>query len=1051
MELVADLHVHSRFSRATSGDLDLEHLWLSAQRKGIGLVGTGDFTHPGWFAELEQKLRPAEPGLYELRPELCAALEGELPASCRAPVRFLLTVEVSCIYKRDGKVRKVHNVICLPGLDAAGELCRLLGRIGNLQSDGRPILGLDSRDLLELALAASPRAVLIPAHIWTPWFSALGSRSGFDSIEQCYRDLAGHVFCVETGLSSDPPMNWRLASLDRYALCSSSDAHSPGKLGREATLLDCELAYDAIFAALRDRRRGQLRGTLEFFPEEGKYHLDGHRACGVRLTPAQTLAYGGRCPSCGKPVTVGVLSRVDELADRPDGSKPEGAAGFVSLVGLGEVLGEVLGVGADTLTAHRALAMLLQKLGPELSILRGVPEEELRAIGGAALAEAVARMRRGEVRIEGGYDGEFGRVHLLDQKERAELAGQGSLFALGEGLRAGTPRRKVAQRAAPVRAAEPEPELPLLSRRLLAPRIDPLAGLTDEQRRAATHQGSPLCIVAGPGTGKTRTLTCRIAHSIAGGLDPARVLAVTFTQKAAGELRERLRGLLGAARAGAVRGGEERSGEVRVSTFHALGLCILSGWREARGLAPLRVIDETERLSALRGLLFGADEREVLQVSRALGRGEGHDELGERYRAKLRAAGAVDLDGLVAEAVRLLGAEPDLLAAWRERCAMVCVDEYQDVNCAQYELVRLLCPPGADLCVIGDPDQAIYAFRGAQSGYFLRFLDDYPGAARYHLERSHRSAAVVLEAAQRLIAHDPDRLPRRTFSELPGPSRLGLCRLPTAAAEAELVVAQVEKLVGGTSLHALDSGRADGHTGGLGFADIGVLFRTRVQAEALLAAFDRSGIPCCCSATRDPAAPLQPIVALLELEGPPRERELLEAVAGLPPRAGLTELARRLCPGEKSLAAAEQAIEQIAPLLFDAGPGASAWGPRLLGLLASSSEADALPARVEAISLLTLHASKGLEFDTVFIVGCEEGLVPHLSPATDLAEERRLLYVGMTRARRQLVLCWAEHRGRREGAPPRKPSRFLEEIGADFLESLREAAPRPRRRQLSLL
>jgi DNA helicase II / ATP-dependent DNA helicase PcrA len=1039
MELVADLHVHSRFSRATSGDLDLEHLWLSAQRKGIGLVGTGDFTHPGWFAELEQKLRPAEPGLYELRPELCAALEGELPPSCRARgsgVRFLLTVEVSCIYKRDDKVRKVHNLIGLPGLEAAAELCRLLGRIGNLQSDGRPILGLDSRDLLELALEASPRAVLIPAHIWTPWFSVLGSRSGFDSIEQCYRDLAGQIFCVETGLSSDPPMNWRLASLDRYALCSSSDAHSPGKLGREATLLDCELSYDAIFAALRDRRG--VRGTLEFFPEEGKYHLDGHRTCGVRLTPAQTLAYSGRCPSCGKPVTVGVLSRVEELADRPEGSKPEGAAGFVSLVGLGEVLGEVLGVGADTQTVQRAVATLLQKLGPELGILRSAPGEELRALGGPALAEAVARMRRGEVRIEGGYDGEFGRVHLLDEKERAELAGQGSLFALGEGLRLGTPRRSVRLRPAPTPERELEPDLPLFSRRLLAPRVDPLAGLTDEQRRAATHRGSPLCIVAGPGTGKTRTLICRIAQRIDEGLDPARVLAVTFTQKAAGELRERLLGLLGA-----------RGGSVRVSTFHALGLCILSGWREGRGLSPLRVIDEVERLAALRGLLSGADEREVLQVSRALGRDEVEGELRDRYLTTLRERGAVDLDGLVAEAVRLLGGEPDLLAAWRERCAMVCVDEYQDVNHAQYELVRLLCPADADLCVIGDPDQAIYAFRGAESGYFLRFLEDYPGAARYCLERSHRSAAVVLEAAQRLIAHDTDRLPSQTFSELPGPRRLGLCRVATSAAEAELVVAQIEKLVGGTSLHSLDTGRADGHAGGLGFADIGVLFRTRAQAEALLAAFDRSGLPCCCSATRDPAAPLQPIVALLELEGPPRERELLEAVAGLPPRAGLAELARRLCPDEKSLAAAEQAIERIAPLLFDAGLGASAWGPRLLGLLASSREADAL-ARIEAVSLLTLHASKGLEFDTVFIVGCEEGLVPHLTSASDLAEERRLLYVGMTRARRQLVLCWAEHRGR-DGAPPRKPSRFFEEIGADYLESLREAAPRPRRRQLSLL
>jgi DNA helicase-2/ATP-dependent DNA helicase PcrA len=297
---IADLHVHSHFSRATSRDLDLEHLWVWAQRKGIRVIGTGDFTHPGWFAELEDKLAPAGNGLFALRET--SALEAEVPGPCRAPVHFMLTVEISSIYKRDGRTRKVHNVVCLPDLEAAASLNRALARIGNLASDGRPILGLDSRDLLEIVLDVAPdRGVLIPAHIWTPWFSAMGSKSGFDSIEACFADLSASIFAVETGLSSDPPMNWRLSALDRYTLVSNSDAHSPAKLAREANLFCCELDYDAIFAALRRPESGFL-GTIEFYPEEGKYHLDGHRKCGCRLSPEQTRAGGGLCPVCGKPV-----------------------------------------------------------------------------------------------------------------------------------------------------------------------------------------------------------------------------------------------------------------------------------------------------------------------------------------------------------------------------------------------------------------------------------------------------------------------------------------------------------------------------------------------------------------------------------------------------------------------------------------------------------------------------------------------------------------------------------------------------------------------------
>lgn len=313
MPFYADLHVHSKYSRATSKDADLEGMAVWAQRKGIAVVGTGDFTHPAWFAELQEKLEPAEPGLFRLRPEIERAVEERVPGSCRRPVRFMLEVEISTIYKKGERTRKIHHLIYAPDLDTASRFRDRLAHIGNIESDGRPILGLDSRDLLEVTLESGPDAYLVPAHIWTPWFAVLGSKSGFDAVEECYGDLADHIFAVETGLSSDPPMNWRVGSLDRYRLVSNSDAHSPPKLGREACVFDTELDYFRMRRALETGEG--YGGTVEFFPEEGKYHLDGHRSCGVRLTPVETRTLDGVCPQCGKPVTVGVLSRVDDLAE----------------------------------------------------------------------------------------------------------------------------------------------------------------------------------------------------------------------------------------------------------------------------------------------------------------------------------------------------------------------------------------------------------------------------------------------------------------------------------------------------------------------------------------------------------------------------------------------------------------------------------------------------------------------------------------------------------------------------------------------------------------
>src|SRR5262245_35797447 len=405
MRFHADLHVHSKYSRATSRDLDLEHLAHWAARKGIGVVATGDFAHPVWRAELKQKLVPAEPGLFRLRDDIERAVNETLPAACRSLVRFMLEVEISTIYKKGDRTRKIHHLIYAPDFATADRLSECLARIGNIASDGRPILGLDSRNLLEITLESGRDAYLVPAHIWTPWFAALGSQSGFDSITACYGDLSGHIFAVETGLSSDPAMNWRVSSLDRYRLTSNSDAHSPGKLGREATTFECELDYFAIRRAL-ETGQGYV-GTVEFFPEEGKYHLDGHRKCNVRLTPKETLAHQGRCPVCGQPVTVGVEHRVEALADRSEAEvRPPATAGAVSnLVPLPEMISEIAQSGPASKAVEHGYGQAIAKLGPELDILQRVPVEDIAHAGSELLAEAIARLRAGKVIRDAGYDG----------------------------------------------------------------------------------------------------------------------------------------------------------------------------------------------------------------------------------------------------------------------------------------------------------------------------------------------------------------------------------------------------------------------------------------------------------------------------------------------------------------------------------------------------------------------------------------------------------------------------------------------------------------------
>ena len=395
--------------------MTLENLDVWAKKKGIQVMGTGDFTHPQWFSEIKTKLEPAEPGLFRL--------EGT-----DSPTRFILTAEISSIYSKGGKVRRIHNIIFSPSIETAEKINTTLGLIGNLKSDGRPILGLDAKKLLEIILKIDPRCVLVPAHAWTPWFSIFGSMSGFDSLEECFEDLSPHIFAIETGLSSDPAMNWRLSKLDKIALISNSDSHSLPKIGREANIFDCELSYDGIISAIKSHDPKKFLFTVEFFPEEGRYHYDGHRLCEVSMPPEETKKNKGICPKCRKPMTIGVMNRVAKLADRPEGEGSENKIPFRSLIPLNEIIADVLGVGVASMAVRKEYEKLIDAGSSEFKILMDADYESLRKITGEAIASGIISVREGKVEVIPGYDGEYGKIKILRGKKENNLIQQTKLF-----------------------------------------------------------------------------------------------------------------------------------------------------------------------------------------------------------------------------------------------------------------------------------------------------------------------------------------------------------------------------------------------------------------------------------------------------------------------------------------------------------------------------------------------------------------------------------------------------------------------------------------------
>ena len=874
-------------------------------------------------------------------------------------------------------------------------------------------------------------------------------------------------------------MNTRLSALDRFAMVSNSDAHSAQKLAREATCFNTQLSYPAIYTALKERDQTRFTGTLEFYPEEGKYHYDGHRKCQIRWKPAQTLQAEGRCPTCGGKLTVGVLHRVERLADRSEETEPAVERPFEYLIPLPEVIGAALGVGPESKKATAIYKKLLEQFGPELDILRTVAIEEVARCGEPLVAEAINRMRLGAVEILPGYDGEYGTIRIFSSTEREQLKGQHALFVLP--------------------AAGPVPAPLTTSPAGLPPAVThaaelqagPVPGALDEaQQQAVQAAAGPVIVIAGPGAGKTRTLTQRIAYLIRQrGVSSTQMLAVTFTKRAAAEMHNRLRKLLP----------ESQVADLRLGTFHRLALDLMRLYEAA---PPKTVLDAWEARQLLDMALHETGLKlrpQAVQQAISLAKAAGlrpADLVGKEklqaaytaYQEQLHAYRACDYDDILLDCLTWLETNDATALQLRQRFPYVLVDEFQDVNAVQYRLVKILAGDGQGLFVIGDPDQAIYGFRGADPQYFWTLTQDFPQARLCQLATNYRSTQTIVQAATAVIAHNRGRqpLPLRAAGE--GGESLRLYTTPSEMAEGIAVVRQISRMVGGADMVQADQhAERSAHT--RSFGDFGVLVRTGQQAEVLEQCFLQEGLPYRLMGHTSflEARSVRQALAfgryLLESTDTLRLLQVLEVAAFHPGKTELAAIRQQGQQGEVELQSLAAAVERYRPLL-ESPPVVffRRWqeeygGPddveleRLLHLAERAASLRELfetillgqdadyeytrakgPVPVEAVKVMTLHAAKSLEFPVVFVCGVEEGLLPVQNRGADLAEERRLFYVGLTRAQEEIILFRAHARQRHGKRLQPAMSPFIGELPSELLVEEDVAVPRQEKRvtQLSL-
>ena len=1055
MKFIGDFHIHSHYSLATSKELRPDFLDYRARLKGIKVTGTGDFTHPGWLQELKEQLTPAEEGLFQLKQEIrrkiCPPVEEDS--------RFILTAEISSIYKKKGAVRKVHNIIFAPSFSVVEKIQnKLLTRGFNITSDGRPIIGMDSRNLLELCLEASEDIFFVPAHIWTPWFSVLGSKSGFDNVKECYEDLSPYITAAEMGLSTDPPMNWMCSFLDKYTLIANSDAHSPEKLGRNANIFNTELSYKGIISAIKSGNQENFLGTVNFFPQEGKYHFDGHRKCGIRWSPLDTLQHDEICPVCGKKITIGVMNRIAQLADRDNILERPNRHPFYSLIPLKEILSEIEGVSPDSNKVDQHYMQLVHKAGSEFNILLHFDIDQIKTIGGELLCEAVRRMRNREVHIQEGFDGEFGIIKVFREGETRSLNHSESLFTESEN------RYHVRNAPCPLvsfdleafrKLKQQKPETEALETGLFKPEIpdsERPAGLNNEQSEAAEHFNGPAIILAGPGTGKTQVLTTRIASLIQKrNVNPGSILAVTFTNKAAMEMKERLALMLD----------NQILNDLRINTFHAFGLSIIKEYLKNSGTADfLTVIDEDDKRQILSEI--HADKSNIAETSEKISEIKqsliSANQIADtllanifnKYNHILRESNAYDFDDLVSFPVQIFQDHPNILYEYQRKTEWILVDEYQDINLPQYTMIRMLMPvQDSNLFVIGDPDQAIYGFRGADVRYIQMFRDDYKNASVFRLKKSYRCTDSILKASGNILKTN-----QKFLEGVQKGVRIKISENATDKSEAEFIARTIEKMIGGMGFFSIDSHVAEGtkEEGIESLSDFAVLCRISRQMPPIEKALKDHNIPYQ-KISEDSILKQEPVKTVLDLYRVALNPENTFLKSRLLRQKSISENGLVQLPEiikDKNLVRKLEFIinnyfkdrfeEQklMATLLLDIAEQYEGNEEDFLQDILLGTGIDSWKPKIEAVNLMTLHASKGLEFNSVFIAGCEENLIPYSlfeKQHSDPEEERRLLYVGMTRAKNYLFLTHAQRRFLMGMEYSQKRSHFLDEIEKELVET----------------
>ncbi len=1029
MRFIADFHIHSSYSRATSNLLKPENLDLHARLKGIKVVGTGDFTHPEWVKKLKEKLIEKEPGLYSLKEEYkikSSLIEG------RDEIRFLLTSEISLIYKKKDKVRKIHILLFAPNFEIVEKIQKKFEQLKfNIKSDGRPILGIDAKAILEILLNISENILFVPAHIWTPWFSLLGDKSGFDSIEECFEDMSKYIYALETGLSSDLPMNWLCSFLDNCLFLSNSDAHSPEMLGRNANIFNCDLNYFEIINVIKNRDYNKFIGTIDLFPQEGKYHFDGHRKCNIRYNPLQTVKNSYLCPVCNKKLTVGVMHRVAELSDRADYKDRKEKSNFYYIIPLKEILSNIYKKGESSKIVIDEYNRLISSGATEFDILLNYDLGKIESLGNEKLYYAIKKMREGDVHIEEGYDGEFGRIYLFNDEELNEIKNKSTLFDFKEKEES---EIKWYAKYMPIDfdiKEFKEEKKRYNEKQIKSERQNFLETENIEQKRAIEYLQGNLLILAGPGTGKTYTITQKIFNIIQKNeMQPEEILVITFSNRAKDELKERLLNLL-----------KQEQGFPFVETFHSFGYLII---RENISLFDRKenfiIIDDNDKEKILEAI--GIKKRYYKKVIEGISNVKNNFKKEEdikdinarkifnEYENFLKTNNLFDLDDLLYKPMLVFNNNKDFLDSYKKKFKYIFIDEYQDINYIQYSLIKMLASDNCPICSIGDPDQAIYGFRGASNKFINQFQSDYKDAITLNLTKNYRSSQYILDSGCGILQKE-----KNLIANFKG-DKIKIIKYSTHLSEAEGIARTIQNLIGGTTFFSIDSNVIkEEQKENIGFKDIAILCRIKEQFKPFIEAFHNHNIPYQI-VDKDTIFENKIVNNILNiLKYSYSQNEFIKNILKINGINITIDFINILNQEEDIVKKIELIIkeifhnninEQLKEKLLNYCSNKKV--EELIQKSALDSDTDFVNTKIESVKLMTLHSSKGLEFEAVFIPGCEDGLLPFSifdDYKGDIEEEKRLFYVGMTRAKRYLYLSYTKSRVMYGKEYKLKMSRFL--------------------------